>query len=75
VLSGGEETNWSRRYKANQEKLASGNLVQVAQVVRDLAERDASRGLLTSQCRVRRTRGKLDLAVVPAAARSARYER
>lgn len=43
--NGGDEANWSRRYQANLEKLASGDLVQVVQVVRDLAERDASRGL------------------------------
>ncbi len=51
VLSGGE-SNWSRRYKANLEKLASGDLVQVVQVVRDLAERDASRGLSAGEKRM-----------------------
>jgi len=46
VLSGGDdELNWSQRYKANLEKLASGDLVQVVEVVRDLAGREASRGL------------------------------
>jgi len=52
VLSGGDETNWSRRYKANLEKLASGDLAQVVQVVRDLAERDASRGLSAAEKRM-----------------------
>jgi hypothetical protein len=51
VLSGGE-SNWSRRYKAYLEKLASGDLVQVVQVVRDLAERDASRGLSAAEKRM-----------------------
>jgi RNA polymerase-interacting CarD/CdnL/TRCF family regulator len=51
VLSG-DETNWSRRYKANLEKLGSGDLVQVVQVVRDLAERDASRGLSVGERRM-----------------------
>jgi CarD family transcriptional regulator len=51
VLSGGE-SNWSRRYEANLEKLASGDLVQVVQVVRDLAERDASRGLSAAEKRM-----------------------
>jgi CarD family transcriptional regulator len=51
VLSGGE-SNWSLRYKANLEKLASGDLVQVVQVVRDLAERDASRGLSAAEKRL-----------------------
>jgi CarD family transcriptional regulator len=31
-----EPTNWSRRYKANLEKLASGDVNKVAEVVRDL---------------------------------------
>ena len=34
-----EPTNWSRRYKANLEKLASGDVIKVAEVVRDLAVR------------------------------------
>jgi CarD family transcriptional regulator, regulator of rRNA transcription len=52
VPSGGGESNWSARYKANLEKLASGDLVQVVQVVRDLAERDASRGLSAAEKRM-----------------------
>jgi len=51
VLSGGE-SNWSRRYKANLEKLVSGDLGQVVQVVRDLAERDATRGLSAAEKRM-----------------------
>ena len=35
-----EKTNWSRRYKLNQEKIASGDVNKVAEVVRDLAQRD-----------------------------------
>ena len=35
-----EPTNWSRRYKANLEKLASGDVIKVAEVVRDLWRRD-----------------------------------
>jgi CarD family transcriptional regulator len=34
-----EPTNWSRRYKANLEKLASGDVNKVAEVVRDLCEK------------------------------------
>jgi len=44
VLGGGDERDWSQRYKANLEKLASGDLIQVVEVVRDLAGREASRG-------------------------------
>ena len=40
-----EPTNWSRRYKANIEKLASGDVNKVAEVVRDLWRRDRERGL------------------------------
>ena len=40
-----EPTNWSRRYKANVEKIASGDVNKVAEVVRDLWRRDRERGL------------------------------
>ena len=40
-----EPTNWSRRYKANLEKLASGDVIKVSEVVRDLWRRDQDRGL------------------------------
>ncbi|MEA9985824.1 MULTISPECIES: CarD family transcriptional regulator [Subtercola] len=40
-----EPTNWSRRFKANTEKLASGDVMKVSEVVRDLWRRDNDRGL------------------------------
>ena len=40
-----EPTNWSRRFKANLEKLASGDVIKVAEVVRDLWRRNQDRGL------------------------------
>ena len=40
-----EPANWSRRFKNHQEKLKSGDVYQVAEVVRNLALRDADRGL------------------------------
>ena len=40
-----EPTNWSRRYKANLEKLHSGSVMKVAEVVRDLWRRERDRGL------------------------------
>jgi RNA polymerase-interacting CarD/CdnL/TRCF family regulator len=53
VLSGGDdERTSSQRYKANLEKLASGDLVQVVEVVRDLAGREASRGLSAAEKRM-----------------------
>src|SRR5687767_1324147 len=38
-------SNWSRRFKNHQEKLKSGDVYQVAEVVRNLALREAARGL------------------------------
>jgi CarD family transcriptional regulator len=40
-----ESTNWSRRFKANQEKLATGDVLKVSEVVRDLWHRDRDKGL------------------------------
>ena len=47
-----EPTNWSRRYKANLEKLASGDVIKVAEVVRDLYRRDLDRGLSAGKKRM-----------------------
>ena len=47
-----EPTNWSRRYKANGEKLASGDVNKVAEVVRDLWRRDKERGLSAGEKRM-----------------------
>ena len=47
-----EPTNWSRRYKANLEKLASGDVIKVAEVVRDLWRRDKERGLSAGEKRM-----------------------
>jgi CarD family transcriptional regulator len=40
-----EPSNWSRRFKNHQEKLKSGDVYQVAEVVRNLALREAAKGL------------------------------
>lgn len=47
-----EPTNWSRRFKANQEKIATGDIVKVAEVVRDLTRRDDSKKLSTGEKRM-----------------------
>ena len=47
-----EPTNWSRRYKANLEKLASGDVNKVAEVVRDLWRRENDRGLSAGEKRM-----------------------
>jgi CarD family transcriptional regulator len=38
-------TNWSRRYKTNLAKLSSGDVYQVAEVVRNLSSREKEKGL------------------------------
>ena len=40
-----EPANWSRRFKNHQEKLKSGDVYQVAEIVRNLALRDRQKGL------------------------------
>src|ERR1700710_810445 len=47
-----EPTNWSRRYKANLEKLHSGDVLKVAEVVRDLWRRERERGLSAGEKRM-----------------------
>jgi len=45
-------TNWSRRFKANYEKLRSGDIFQVAEVVRNLALREREKGLSAGEKRM-----------------------
>ena len=47
-----EPANWYRRYKANVEKLQSGDVIKVAEVVRDLWRREQDRGLSTGEKRM-----------------------
>jgi CarD family transcriptional regulator len=44
--------NWSRRFKANSEKLRSGDIQMVAEVVRNLSIRDKQKGLSTGERRM-----------------------
>ncbi len=41
--------NWSRRYKHNRDKLKTGDIFEVAEVVRNLAIRHADKGLSTGE--------------------------
>ena len=41
--------NWNRRYRENMEKLKSGDLIEVARVIKGLALREASHGLSTGE--------------------------
>lgn len=42
-------SNWNRRYRANMEKIKSGNIFQVAEVVRNLVLREREKGLSTGE--------------------------
>ncbi len=41
--------NWNRRYRANMEKIKSGSIYEVAEVVRNLSLRDRERSLSTGE--------------------------
>jgi CarD family transcriptional regulator len=41
--------NWNRRYRANMDKIKSGDIYEVAGVVRNLMLRDKEKGLSTGE--------------------------
>ena len=41
--------NWNRRYRENMQRIKSGNLTEVARVVKGLMERDNDKGLSTGE--------------------------
>ncbi len=41
--------NWNRRYRANLEKIKSGDIYEVAEVVRNLVNRDREKGLSSGE--------------------------
>jgi CarD family transcriptional regulator len=45
-------SNWSRRYKTNIEKIRSGDIYQVAEVVRNLSLREIQKGLSAGDMRM-----------------------
>lgn len=45
-------TNWSRRFKANNEKLKGGDIMKVSEVVRDLSLRESDKGLSAGEKRM-----------------------
>ncbi len=47
--AGGGSSNWNHRYRANLEKMRSGNICQIAEVVSLLARREQDRGLSTGE--------------------------
>lgn len=45
-------TNWSRRFKNHAEKLKSGDVYEVAEVVRNLSQRDSDKGVSAGEKRM-----------------------
>jgi len=45
-------SNWNKRYRTNLEKIKSGNVFEVAEVVRNLILRDQEKGLSTGERRM-----------------------
>jgi CarD family transcriptional regulator len=43
------QPDWSRRYRANLEKMRGGNVFELAEVVRSLVERDREKGLSSGE--------------------------
>jgi CarD family transcriptional regulator len=41
--------NWNRRFKHNRDKMKTGDILELAEVVRNLALRDAEKGLSTGE--------------------------
>lgn len=48
-LDTGETANWNKRYRENLDRLKSGDLYEVARVIKCLMRRDAERGLSTGE--------------------------
>lgn len=58
ILESEEEAsnvNWNRRYRANMDKIKSGNIFKVAEVVRSLLVRERKKGLSTGERRMLET--------------------
>lgn len=44
-----EDVSWSKRYRDNMERMKSGNIIEIAQVVRTLAFKQKEKGLSTGE--------------------------
>ena len=49
ALEPGQTANWNQRYRENMERLKSGNLYEVARVIKGLMRRERLRGLSTGE--------------------------
>lgn len=71
-----KKMNWSKRFKANQEKIYSGDLEKIAEVVRDLSRKDAdmangekkilsqARDILYTEIAISKNMGKEEVAKI-----------
>src|SRR5690554_299563 len=77
-ILGGEETamssNWNRRYRANMEKIKSGDIYEVAEVVRNLTIRDIEKGLSTGERKMLDTARQILVSELVIAQNSTREE-
>lgn len=48
----GMSTNWNRRYRANLEKIKTGDIFEIAEVVRNLRDREREKGLSSGERRM-----------------------
>lgn len=62
------EDNWNRRYRLNMDKIKSGDICQLAEVVRNLRCRDALKGLSTGEKKMLDNARKILLSEVALAA-------
>ena len=58
------DSNWNRRYREIMEKLKSGDLTEVARVVKALMHRDARRGLSTGERKMLRSAKQILLSEI-----------
>jgi len=62
------EDNWNRRYRLNMDKIKSGDICQLAEVVRNLMRRDVLKGLSTGEKKMLDNARKILLSEVNLAA-------
>ena len=58
------EDNWNRRYRLNMDKIKSGDICQLAEVVRNLIVRDMTRGLSAGEKKMLDTARKILLSEI-----------
>lgn len=58
------EDNWNRRYRDNMDKIKSGDICQLAEVVRNLMVRDMTRGLSAGEKKMLETSRKILLSEI-----------